>query len=75
MAVLERAIEVATCDGCGTERPILAEGEYPDGYYGKVNEVAGNSGSDDADWYACRAAHIKAAVLTAVRRAWGHEGE
>lgn len=63
-----REIQVITCDGCGREE-WLSYGDMPEGWYtGEVVYHHLASGSLGGDWFACRPAHIKAAVIAAVER-------
>jgi len=48
----------------------LADDEYPHGFHGTVYEINSAGGSDSVEWYACKPAHIKAAILTVMKRGW-----
>jgi hypothetical protein len=57
-----------TCDDQKCQARILMEtDELPDGYHGDVTEV-NSSGGHGADWFACRATHIRAAIEGALTR-------
>jgi hypothetical protein len=66
MAVRNATVEVAKCDACGKTTIVGDAGDYPNGYYGEVREVAESGGSAEVSWYACRPAHIRTAVLSAL---------
>ncbi len=57
-----------TCDGCGKIVHVNEEADgLPPGYHGTVQYVD-TSASFPADWYACKPAHVKNAVLNAASR-------
>lgn len=64
MAVTEETVEVVSCDDCGSDQIVKVKGEWPPGYYGKVTQVTDAGGTAELDWFACRAGHIRAAVLS-----------
>jgi hypothetical protein len=66
MAITNATVEVAKCDACGKTTIVGDAGDYPNGYYGEVREVADWGGSGQVSWYACRPAHIRTAVLSAL---------
>lgn len=68
MAKEEVKAVVYTCDGCG-KRTMVEEGDLPFGFHGKAFEIGDWGGGPNALWYACRDAHIKAAVKAALERA------
>ena len=65
----KRTVEVYTCDAPGCRNIEHYSGtpneDLPLGYHGQVTEI-GEWGAKGADWYACKPAHIKAAVLAAL---------
>lgn len=64
----EIKVQVFTCDDQGCKARILVEtDELPDGYHGTVSEIS-SFGGNGADWFACRATHIRAAVEGALGR-------
>jgi hypothetical protein len=69
MAQRTITLDVHTCDGCGTERYAAEDGELPHGFHGNVMEIS-KSGGDGGEFYACRSACIRKAVVAAVERQW-----
>lgn len=67
MASEKVAAERFTCDGCG-KSCLLEEDDIPPGYHGRVYEIAEWGGGLEVFWFACKAACIKNAVLTVLKR-------
>jgi hypothetical protein len=68
----ERKVTVFSCDDPACSREFTLESGdpgLPDGFHGTVMQ-ADSSGGAGGDWFACKAPHIKAAVLRAVERSW-----
>lgn len=64
----EVTAHVFTCDAPKCRRKFIVAGEeLADGYHGKVLEV-GSFGGRDAEWFACKATHIREAVEGALAR-------
>lgn len=60
------------CDSCGTVVYSDQEGNPVRGYYGTANYVE-TTGSIGADWYACRRACVRAAVLGCLDENYGSD--
>lgn len=67
-----RQVVIHTCDNCGKEFPESPDGEGPDGFYGSGTYEQGSWGvAAVTDWFACKAACIRGAVVKALEREAG----
>lgn len=65
----EQKAYIFTCDAPKCDgQVVMLNDELADGFHGKVLEI-GSFGGRDAEWYACRATHIREAVEGALAKA------
>lgn len=63
MAIEKIEVDVATCDACGAVQYLL-DIEVPNGWFSGEATFLLDGESVTGLWHACRAAHIKKAVMT-----------
>jgi hypothetical protein len=66
MPTVEEQVHIVACDGCAREFIVRESDEWPPGFYGSAKMFTGDTDAPVARWFACKAAHIKQAVLTAI---------
>lgn len=67
MAKYEIKVTEFICDApkCTTVIRISEDEEMPMGFHGQVTEIS-QWGGEFTEWYACRSAHIRPAVISAL---------